>query len=46
MTEREALDLYAAVRYNLPNPRLKEAVDIAFDALCKQVAPDKKEDEK
>jgi hypothetical protein len=45
MTEREALDLYEAIRYNLPHPRLKEAVDIAFCALCKQVVPDK-EDEK
>jgi hypothetical protein len=46
MTEREALDLYEAIRYNLPHPRLKEAVDIAFGALCKQVAPDKKEEER
>ena len=46
MSEREALDLYEAVRYNLPHPRLKQAVDIAFCALCKQVAPDEKEDEK
>jgi hypothetical protein len=46
MSEQEALDLYAAVRYNLTHPRLKEAVDIAFCALCKQVAPDKKEEER
>lgn len=40
MSEREALDLYEAVRYNLPNSKFKEAVDIAFCALVKQIVPD------
>ena len=40
MTDREALDLYEAIRYNLPNQRFKEAVDIAFAALVKQVVID------
>jgi hypothetical protein len=46
MTEQEALNLYAAVSYNLTHPRLKEAVDIAFGALRKQVVPDEKEEVK
>ena len=40
MSEREALDLYEAVRYNLPNAKFKEAVDVAFCALVKQIVPD------
>ena len=33
MTNREAIDLYESVRYNLTNHRHKEAVDVAFAAL-------------
>lgn len=33
LTYQEAYDLYMAVRYNLPNSKLKEAVDIAFEVL-------------
>lgn len=33
MTRQEALDLHMTVRYNLPNTKLKEAVDVAFGAL-------------
>jgi hypothetical protein len=40
MSEREALDPYEAVRYNLPNAKFKEAVDVAFCALVKQIVPD------
>ena len=35
MTNREALDLYHSVRYNLTHPRHKEAVDVAFAVLVK-----------
>ena len=38
MTREEALALHAAVRYNLPNNRMKEAVDVAFEALGAQTA--------
>ena len=33
MTREEALSLYMSIRYNLPNHKMKEAVDIAFEAL-------------
>lgn len=36
MTNREARDLYYSVRYNLTNPKHKEAVDVAFAALERQ----------
>lgn len=36
MTNREALDLYESVRYNLTHPRHKEAVDVAFAALVQK----------
>lgn len=39
MTNREALDLYESVRYNLTHPRHKEAVDAAFAALVAQKSP-------
>lgn len=39
MTNREARDLYYSVRYNLTNPKHKEAVDVAFAALERQEEP-------
>lgn len=44
MTREEALELYMSVRYNLPNSKLKEAVDVAFDCL-KEHASDKRLEE-
>lgn len=40
MTKQEALDLYEAVRYNLPHSKFKEAVDIAFGALKEKMEED------
>lgn len=40
MTHKEALDLYATVRYNLPYANMKEAVDVAFEALKEKVEED------
>lgn len=36
MTNREALDLYESIRYNLTHFKHKEAVDVAFASLVKQ----------
>lgn len=38
MKSEEALAMHAAVRYNLPNHKMKEAVDIAFEALEQKIA--------
>ena len=42
MTNREALDLYEAIRYNLPHAKFKEAVDVAFAALVSRSTSDKR----